>query len=417
MTSLRLQRLEALVKEMSVQEDPDRLIRAFNRHSDMIIHRDAWVSVSRRDLETPWYRITRSWLWKEVINPWTEAHRLPLLDRGLLGELLYAGKPVVINRLEVAGDDPGREHLASMHSLACAPGYDQGKPVNLAVLLRRGPDSFAAEDLESLLLNANLLGRAVHNLVLTQQLQEANRALDREKEQVGRMQRQLLPAELPRIHGLELGVSYQTCSRAGGDYYDVLPLPEDQWGLFMADVSGHGTPAAVVMAMIHTLLHAFPGPPLPPVHVLAHINRHLLAVAPEGMFATAFYGIFDPHDRRLVYASAGHPAPLLRKSTGGIRVVEVATGLPLGVAEEESWKEREVVLAPGDTLLLYTDGILEGTNGLGEPFGRRRLDDTLGLGPSRAGPLVQHLERHYKAFCNGAPDMDDRTLLVGVAVP
>jgi sigma-B regulation protein RsbU (phosphoserine phosphatase) len=417
MISLRLQRLDALVKEMSIQEDPDRLIRAFNRHSDMIVHRDAWVSVSRRDLEAPWYRVTRSWLWKEVINPWTEVHRLPLLNCGLLGQLLYAGKPLIVNRLEVARDDPAREHLQGMQALACAPGYDLGKPVNLAVLLRHEPDSFNSEDLESLLLNANLLGRAVHNLLLTQQLQEAYRALDREKEQVGRVQRHLLPAELPRIEGLELGVSYQTCSRAGGDYYDVLPLPEDHWGLFLADVSGHGTPAAVVMAMIHTLLHAFPGPPMPPIRVLAHINRHLLAVAPEGMFATAFYGVYDSYERRLVYASGGHPAPIVRKRSGGIRELEVAAGLPLGVAEEESWREREIVLAPGDSLLLYTDGILEGTNGLGEPFGRRRLDATLGLGPSRAGPLVQHLERHYKNFCNGAPDMDDRTLLVAVAVP
>jgi sigma-B regulation protein RsbU (phosphoserine phosphatase) len=417
MASLRLERLDALVKELSVQEDPEHLIRVFDRQANMIFPRDGLVTLTRRELEPPGYRITRSWRWKEDVYFPTDGQRLPLSSGGLLGQLLYAGKPAVINRLEVAADDPSWEHLEGMRSLACVPGYDRGQPLNLVVLLRRAPDSFTQEDLEGLLLNANLLGRTVNNLVLTQQLQEAYRALDHEKEQVGRMQRHLLPAELPCIEGLELGASYLTCSRAGGDYYDVLPLPDDQWGLFMADVSGHGTPAAVVMAMMHTLMHAFPGAPTQPVHALSHINRHLLSVAPEGMFATAFYGVYDPHHRRVRYSSAGHPPPRWRSGNGCIRDVEGTAGLPLGVLDDDSWTERELALVPGDTLLLYTDGILEGTNAVGESFGRPRLDDALRLAPVRASTLVQHIERHYKAFCNGAADMDDRTLLAAVAVP
>ena len=171
------------------------------------------------------------------------------------------------------------------------------------------------------------------------------------------------------------------------------------------------------VVLLHTLMHAFPGAPTPPAHVLAHINRHLLAVAPEGMFATAFYGVYDAPHRRLRYSSAGHPPPRWRSGSGCIRDVELTTGLPLGVLDEDSWAERELSLIPGDALLLYTDGILEGNNTLGESFGRPRLDDALRLGPARAGALVQHIERHYKAFCNGAPDMDDRTLLAAVAVP
>jgi phosphoserine phosphatase RsbU/P len=417
MTGSRIQRMEALVRELSIQDDPDQLIRAFSRQADLLIPRDGVISVSRRDLEPYSYRITRSWRWREEINPWTEIHRLPMLEGGLLGRLLYEGKPVIFNRLEVPADDPAAEHLQGMRSLASAPGYDQGKPLNMVTLLRREPDSFVMEELETLLLHANLLGRAVNNLLLNQQLQETYRNLDNEKAQVGRMQRHLLPTTLPQIDGLELAAVYRTCSRAGGDYYDVLPLPDEQWGLFVADVSGHGTPAAVVMAMMHTLIHAFPGPVMPAAHVLSHINRHLLAVAPEGMFATAFYGIYDPYYRRLRYASAGHPAPLLRRRSGIIQGLEGTAGMPLGVVDEDSWAEHEVNLVPGETLLLYTDGILEGMNEAGEAFGRQRLDHALELGPMRALPLVEHLERHYRDFCNGLPDMDDRTLLAAVAVP
>jgi phosphoserine phosphatase RsbU/P len=303
-----------------------------------------------------------------------------------------------------------------MRSLACAPSYDHGQPLNMVMMLSREPDAFTTADLESLLLNANLLGRAVNNLVLARQLDEAYHKLDDEMRQAGRVQRALLPEELPDIDGLELGASYVTCSRAGGDYYYVLPLPDGRWGLFVADVSGHGTAAAVVMAMLHTLLHAYPGVPAPPAEVLGHLNRHLLAVVPEGTFATAFYGVYDPPRRRLTYACAGHPPPRLRRR-GGIQGVNGPLALPLGVAPEENWPEQGLSLAPGEVLLLYTDGVTEGTNEAGEPFGRERLDGALRLSPLRAGPLVAHLERHFRAFCNGVPEHDDRTLLAAVAVP
>lgn len=417
MTASRLQRLDDLVRELSFQDDPERLVRVFTRHNDLTVPYDGLVTVTRRDLEPPQYRITRSWRWRHLINPWTEAHRLPVLDRGLLGELIDAGKPAVLNRLAVAADDPAREHLDGMAALACAPSYDHGRPVSLVALLRRQPDSFAPEELETLLLNANLLGRAVSNMVLAQQLQEAYRRLDHEMRQVGRMQRHLLPARLPRIEGLELGASYVTSSRAGGDYYDVLPLPDGRWGLFLADVSGHGIQAAVVMAILHTLLHSYPEVPEPPRRVLAYLNRHLLAVAPEGMFATAFYGVYEPERRRLHYAAAGHPPPRLRRGHYAVRDVPSVGGLPLGVDEAETWTEHEIALHPGDALVLYTDGIVEGSNALAEAFGTGRLDDALRLGPPRAAALVAHIERHYKSFCNGAPDLDDRTLLAAVAVP
>ena len=413
----RLARLDELFRDLSLQDDPDHLVRAFNRRHDLLLRYDGLVTVGRRDLEPPRYRITRSWRWQDHVNPWAEPHLLPVYERGLLGELLYVGKPAVLERLNVDEDDPGWEHFKGMRTLACAPAYERGRVEYMVFALRRDDEPFRADELESLLLHANLLGRAATNLMLAQQLREAYGQLDAEQAVVGRMQQHLLPAKLPAIDGLELGASYVTCSRAGGDYYDVVVLPEDLWGLLVADVSGHGVPAAVVMAMLHTLIHSFPGPAMPPVRVLSHLNRHLLTMAPEGMFATAIYGIYDPYRRTLRYAVAGHPPPRVRRGRSHVCALEKTAGLPLGIVAEDTWTEHEVRLQPGDALLLYTDGIFEGSNAANEPFGTARLDEALRLGPTRAGRLVEHIERTYKAFAIGTPDMDDRTLLAAVAVP
>ena len=413
----RLERLDELVKELSFQDDPDRLVRVFNRRHDLLLRYDGLVTVGRRDLEPPWYRITRSWRWHDHVNPWAEPDRLPVFDSGLLSQLLYAGKPVVVDRLDVAEVDPALEHFKGMRTLACAPAYNHGRVEYMVVALRRDEEPFRPDELEALLLHANLLGHAATNLSLAQQVRDAYRRLDDEMAMVGRMQQHLLPTALPTIEGLELGASYLTCSRAGGDYYDVLPLPDELWGLLLADVSGHGVPAAVVMAMLHTLIHSFPGPPMPATRVLSYLNRHLMKMAPEGMFATVFYGIYDPYRRNMRYAIAGHPPPRIRRGRSHVCGLEGSAGLPLGIESADTWTEREVTLQPGDALLLYTDGIIEGTNTANEPFGTTRLDEALKLGPTRAGRLVEHIERMYRTFAEGTADMDDRTLFAAVAVP
>lgn len=413
----RLQRLDDLVRELSFQDDPDRLVRAFGRSGGLFHDADGLVTVNNRGLEGHAYRVSRSWRWRDPIDPYTQVHRLPVFDRGLLGDLLHAGKARLLDRLNVANDDPAREHFEGMHSLACAPSYLHGEAVGLSVLLHHQPAHFTEKDLERLLLNANLLGRAASVLSLAQQLEQAYRRLELEMEQVGRIQRHLLPVELPRPEGLALAASYVTCSRAGGDYYDVVPLGDGRWGLFLADVSGHGVPAAVLMAVIRTLLHTHPGMAAPPGDVLHRLNEHLVSIAPEGMFATAFYGVYDPTDRSVRYSVAGHPLPRLRRGNKGVQALKATGGLPLGVLAEQEWLEAEVRLVPGDVLLLYTDGLLEGTNPAGAAFDFERIDDALRLAPLLAAPLVRHIERRYRDFTAAAPDLDDRTIVAAVAVP
>src|SRR5262249_9111849 len=148
-TPSRLRRIDDLVMEMSAQDDAERLVGVFARQGAFLVHRDGFLSVSRRDLAAPYYRLTRSWRWSESANPFTEVHRLPLYDRGLLGELLYVGKPALLNRLEVEPDDPAREHLEGMRSLAGVPSYDHGQPLNMVIILSREVDAFTPTDLEN----------------------------------------------------------------------------------------------------------------------------------------------------------------------------------------------------------------------------------------------------------------------------
>src|SRR5690606_22631128 len=121
----------------------------------------------------------------------------------------------------------------------------------------------------------NLFGRATHNLVLAERLEETYTAVDRELQAVANIQRSLLPSELPKISTMRLAAHYQTSRRAGGDYYDFFPLADNRWGILIADVSGHGTPAAVMMAITHVIAHTQPGQATPPSRMLNFLNDQL----------------------------------------------------------------------------------------------------------------------------------------------
>jgi sigma-B regulation protein RsbU (phosphoserine phosphatase) len=364
---------------------------------------------------TPQYRITRSTTWKETINPWKERDRLPLLAGGLLAELIYGDDPKVIDDLDVAADDPAAEYLAGHRSLMAIPLFDQGVALNMVVRLRKEPSAFHKEQLPEMVWLSNLFGRATSNLVLSEELQRAYQALDREFKIVGEIQRSLLPAQVPKIPTLDVAAYYQPSQRAGGDYYDFFPLPAEKWGIFLADVSGHGTPAAVLMAVTHCLAHTHPGPPMPPAKVLEYLNRHLasLYTRENGSYVTAFYAIYDPADRSLNYACAGHNPPRLKRCQDGtLLALDQANGLVLGITPDATFAEGVQRLQPGDQIIFYTDGISEARNPAGEMFRTQRLDHALGACSLQASALLDAALRSLDEFTQGCPADDDRTLIV-----
>lgn len=412
------QRLAVIVetmREISSQADPQEMVRAYTNRMRGVLPQDRTVSLSRRGHEYPEVRITRDSERTNEINPWTQRDRLPVVRGGLLAELLYADAPRIIDALDVPDSEPGAPYLAGQRSLIAIPLYDQGVALNMVVFLRRRPRGFEPENLPEYVWMANLFGRATHSLVLSAELRAAYESVDREMRVVADIQRSLLPAELPQIPTLELAAHYQTSRRAGGDYYDFFPLTDGRWGLLIADVSGHGVPAAVVMAITHAMAHTHPDEPCPPGKLLMRLNRQLAEIYTRGngTFVTAFYGIYDPRSRELQYASAGHNPPRVRCcATNHVYVLSEAGGLPLGISPEARYEDAVQTLLPGQQLILYTDGITEAFNPAGEMFGVERLDGVLGDCDESAAGMVRQILAAVDAFQQGTPIDDDRTLVV-----
>lgn len=410
----RLDQVIEMVRDMSQQDDPQSLVRSYGSRMRKFMPQRLMVSLSRRDLSAPYVRVTRFSEWTDAVDPWKQRDRLPVLKGGLLSELIYSNQPRVVHDLQLTADDPSRPFLESCRSLLAIPHYDQGEAMNMVVLGRAEPHGFDEEQLPEAVLISNLFGRATQTLVMASQLQEAYEAVDRELRAVAHMQRALLPEALPRIDRLQLAAHYQTSRRAGGDYYDFFPLPDDRWGLLVADVSGHGTPAAVMMAVTHSIAHTAPAPAHDAGAMLAYLNRELADRYTGGIdtFVTAFYGVYDPRRQDFTYACAGHNPPLWRRQQGALELLDTPRQLPLGITLAEAYEQRTLQLAPEDSLVIYTDGIPETHDPQDQLFGMTRLQRAVHRSPADADGIVDRVLSDVDQFAQGRGALDDRTLLV-----
>ena len=411
-------RLETVVDTMrllSLQTDPQSMVRLYSERMQQLLPVDRRISLSRRGLSAPDYRITRFSGWQEEINPWRDTHKLPLLSGGILSRLIYADRPMILTDVEIDPEDPAAEYLDGQRSILAIPLFDQGVSLNMVVVSRSEPNAFTLEELPERVWMANLFGRATQTLVLAEQRDAAFKEIDRELQVVADIQRSLLPAELPKVPTLELAAHYQTSRRAGGDYYDFFPLSRGRWGILIADVSGHGTPSAVVMAVTHCIAHLHCSDTHSPRELLNFLNHHLASryTTGSGHFVTAFYGIYDPATHKLVFSSAGHNPPRLRHcGRWEVDALDQANYLPMGFMADIEYREAEVTLVPGDRLVLYTDGITEAANGYGDLFGVARLDMVVADCRDDAPSALEKVTNAVRAFTGDLPPSDDRTLII-----
>lgn len=423
--------IDRVMKAVSGLTDPEAMVQAYWEGIGELLPIEDFLALSRRGVDPPEFLITRSSRFAEEINPWTQRDRLPRLSGGLLGELAYAERPIVIDDLpaQLSPDDPARGYLEGFQSLIALPQYDAGVALNVGISLFKPGVDFDRSIVPMMHWQASLFGRGTQNLVLRNQLQHALGMLDRELQVVGEIQRSLLPREVPLLQGLEIAAHYQTSSRAGGDYYDFFPLGGGDWGVFIADVSGHGTPAAVLMAITHAIAHTRPGTHAPPGELLAHLNQHLARrytpAHGSGSFVTAFYATIHPGRRTIAYSTAGHNPPRLVRTDdqGRAEAVELeeSGGLPLGLDPAETYAERTLEMRRGDLLVLYTDGITEAlapadASGSRQAFGVERLDGVLKACAGRsADEVIARVKDAVTAFTRarpGTPPIDDQTLVV-----
>jgi len=251
---------------------------------------------------------------------------------------------------------------------------------------------------------------------LKREVETQKNQLENELKVVSEVQRKLLPKRLPVIEGLKLSVHYETSRYAGGDYYDIIELPDKGWGFLIADAEGHSAPAAVLMAMTCALFRAYPKFPTDPAEVLNYLNEHLCKVA-EPSFMTALYAVYDAAKHTMRIARAGHPLPMIYRSAEKKATELHCQGVyPLGIEPyDQPIPVTETKLNRGDRFLVYTDGVTERFNAAEQAYGEQRLLRTLATDKTGSHrEIIDAIKRDVKQFAGDYPADDDQALLLGV---
>jgi steroid delta-isomerase-like uncharacterized protein len=227
------------------------------------------------------------------------------------------------------------------------------------------------------------------------------------------IQQASLPKEVPSLEGWQITPYYQPAREVGGDFYDFFELEDGRVGVVVGDATGKGVPAALVVTATYSMLRAVAQAlgSFSPGEVLAQVNETLLARIPSNMFVTCFHAILDPKSASLSYANAGHDLPYLRRRGGDAEELR-ARGMPLGLMSRMSYEEGEASLREEDSVLFYSDGLVEAHDPKGEMFGFPRLRALVAEDSEEERPLVDFLmEELYSFVGEGWEQEDDITLL------
>jgi serine phosphatase RsbU (regulator of sigma subunit)/anti-sigma regulatory factor (Ser/Thr protein kinase) len=322
-----------------------------------------------------------------------------------------ASGAVDIDTLEL--DSPALGELKAAGVKLAIPLVSQGELIGVLNLGPRLSEQEYSSDDRKLL--DNLAAQAapalrVGQLVREQEAQAVTRQRFEQELEVARLiQQNFLPKELPDLPGWQIAAYYRPAREVGGDFYDVIPLPDGRVAFVVGDVTDKGVPAALVMSATRSVLRASAQRLIEPGVVLERVNEHLCPDMPEKMFVTCLYGVLDPATGRLRFANAGHDLPYVKTVDG---VVELrARGMPLGLMPGMSYEEKEAVLEPGESVLLHSDGVVEAHDPERDMFGFPRLKETVAAAPG-GQELIDRVLADLEAFTGpGAEQEDDITMV------
>jgi phosphoserine phosphatase RsbU/P len=267
-------------------------------------------------------------------------------------------------------------------------------------------DAFPKAQIELLKALAGHIAVAVDNAQRIQKERRQAQQITVEQDEAGRIQRNLLPKSAPALAGFTLEAECVPAGAVGGDWYDYIPLSDGCWAMVLADVSGKGMPAALLMSAVRGMVRSLAPLAAGPAEVLSRVNRMLLDDVTTGRYVTMIYGVIDPARRSFTFSSAGHPWPLLCHGSD-VRPLHTDAGLPLGLLPGE-FTQHEVKFCHDFRLLFYTDGISEALNRKEEEFGSGRLMEFVGSHDCSVSKLM-HAVREFQ----GKRELeDDATVLL-----
>ena len=318
---------------------------------------------------------------------------------------------IEINKIQM--ESPALKNLKEAGVKLIVPLISQGELIGLLNLgPRLSEQEYSTDDrklLNDLAIQASPAVR-VAQLVRQQELEARERERLEQEMRVARIiQQTLLPKELPSLDGWHISAHYQPARAVGGDFYDFLQFPDGRLGIFVGDVTDKGVPAALVMATTRSILRTTAERYVSPGKVLGRANDMLCPDIPNNMFVTCLYALLDPVNRRMCFANAGHNLPYRRREEG---IDELkATGMPLGLMEGMHYEEKEVILHPGETILLFSDGLPEAHNPDKEMFGFPRLKELIKKHEGNLS-LIDYLLQELAGFTGPTWEQEDDVTFV-----
>ena len=331
------------------------------------------------------------------------------MGEGIIGHVAVSGEPVISP--DVRTDPRYVNAREETRSEMVAPIISNDEVIGVFDLESDRLNAYDEDDLQVLLLLASQVAIIIEKVMLHEQLIEKKR-LEGQLEVARQVQLELLPAHDPELEGFDICAWNFSTEEVSGDYYDWVSIYEDQIGMVIADVSGKGVPAALLMAFLRASLRAAIHIGYAPHISMAKVNYLLWESIERNQFVTAFYGVLDASNKTLAYTNAGHNPPLLMDADGTAHFIERG-GLPLGMFRDTRYYEYYQAIEPGQVLVLYTDGATEAQGADGEEYGRERLEAAVRASRHlSARELITAIQQDVLAWTDGRGATDDMTFFI-----